>query len=955
MKKSLLGLSVAFALSACGGGGGGDTTTPTPDKPTPSVTKTITGFVSGYTQDTVVVLKAGDEILGQFVPTKSESEAHPRYQFDIKETDVPAGVALSVEAYITAKAETDAATRADDSKDGAANEIDGRLLFKTDLGNRETLFSSDTNNDGIVANTENLALDLAATTTTLSALKIHGESYTDTVKRVGRDNFYAIAGLVHYFTDSDEQGKSVIDTTTVDSSDLLAEVKGIAAKISQYGEGVDALTALLADDDKYSVYLVDGHNESIKAKSDRLKNMPYTDSLRSVIDATFPTRTLTFEGKLIKGLKSPEISIQIGAFENNPYLVGTPQDDYFNNAHKPKRPVNLPVTNKGKTGEVVYPDGESFRLTIELTDPANTFESCQPAHLAPYTNSGGINTNSDPRWFSNAKMDNMQDLLTAIVYDPTTGVEMRSLLGSFCELASRSIDRNQDGVITDIELPALRVSIENSAHAILAERSSLAHHGGAQTTKPVQVDAIQELFSRHPKEQLEFMMAVIAMQITGYDDDAGIVPDNADDFFRTAATLLGIVYDEENRMIGQNHMGGNDRKYQMPEMTVLYNFLSQLEDVSVGMLQSGLNLPDLLKRSTESILKISHFDSDVNRSTALLQDIKDRISWLPDVPQNGLDYTCNTVLEKDQLVGIALRGQGKGWMTLGWSDTKSAKYTIYWDTKPFTDVTKAENQASTSQTLHTLNGLKEYQTYHFIIEHDGTASAPFSVRKGDLGILNKADHGNSDCDPLTGVAVNSHANGYGAMSLLKVGGNGLPIDRQDLHYQVMPFDCVTEVKQGRTWAVPHAVVKDGDRERHWYGIDNRYSFGKDTIVADANFNGFCVNEQGETIKSNMAKECNTDRLVERANTANHCGISNWRLPTAMEMMNITVMHTNHFDRNFFPNMDQNQQLWMAWDSERYKKAAFSLDFNTDTRGSAYLRTDPKQVLLVSDGIRVNKQ
>ncbi|WP_087025156.1 DUF1566 domain-containing protein [Thaumasiovibrio subtropicus] len=992
LKRSLLGLSIAVALSACGGGGGGSngeggSPTPEPVPPTPVVTKTVTGFLSGYAQDTTVRLLAEGKVLLSSTAQTNPGESQPRYQFDVDSELVDEDVSLTLEVvtnYVPKPTDPENIPETKNSTLGTPSDTSNSAttpeyisLFKTEIGTRAELFAFDLNQDGIVEGKEFKSLYLSGTSSVLTALSIETDNnLNETVSRIGREKFLALSAWVHAWTASNEDGNALVDLHKEHANHIShASIRALSLQIDQLiadsgnksnvppaadtsnsNDGATKSTVTPSEPDTPTPMtaneavlafvaerftdeaLITAINAQLTKQTELLANVPYTDVLRELIDSTYSQRSLTLQGEILEsianGAQRPQITIQIGNFKNDPKKV-----DYYDKVDRPKRPVDLAVRSQNKTAETFYPQGNDFTATITLRDTADTFESCSPT---------GMEVRGDYDSFK--QWDNMQDLLTAIVYDPNTGTEMRSFLGAFCEIAT--LDSNKDGVVDSDEMPALKMTLEQAAHAILAERSGLVHHGGKQYATPTSQAAIAQLYNKHPLDQVEFMMTIIAMQIAGADSRTGIVPDSADDFFKTAATLLDLDYSADNRMYG------NPRGNEVPAITVLLNMLQRIEDVSFGLRDNDMTMTQLLAETTREISQLSQFESDKDIGDAIIQKIYNNGAWLPSAPVEGLDSTCQQVMKTDQLRGIGLRGQGEGWMTVGWSPNKnSSEYTLHWDTKPFTKPEDAAYSTTTQKTVVTIDQLEKYTEYHFMISHTGTPSAPFSFRHGDAGLKNaRVVDFDDSCNQALGYAHNSDVNGYRSLNLLKIDEQGAPLERQDLHYQAAPFACVTETQQGRTWAIPNAVQEDGDIVPHFYGAENRYIKGNDITVEDNDFNGFCVDDSGNRLKTDLANQCNTERLVERVNAANYCGINNWRLPNMMELRNIMLTNGETLDDNFFPDMETNREFWFEWTNPYKNEFGYVQQFiNSQQWGKLTPRTTPKNVVLVSDGLNLKQQ
>ena len=83
--------------------------------------------------------------------------------------------------------------------------------------------------------------------------------------------------------------------------------------------------------------------------------------------------------------------------------------------------------------------------------------------------------------------------------------------------------------------------------------------------------------------------------------------------------------------------------------------------------------------------------------------------------------------------------------------------------------------------------------------------------------------------------------------------------------------------------------------------------------------------------------------VDTANSSALCGLSDWRVPTLDEIMNLSYMHkdsTNHIDSHYFPNVTGSTQYWTALPRGNQALAfyqAWSLPQSLATSDEAYLR------------------
>ncbi|POB87128.1 DUF1566 domain-containing protein [Vibrio vulnificus] len=957
--KSLVASTIAGLLTACGGGDGGGSAT----SPATSTKVTLTGFVtpsqatplnSHETTTTEVRLLAGEEIVARSTAKRHAGEHQPRYLLEVDPAKLSDALPLTIEAVSVVyplESSNEVRTSSTATTNTEKTAIREVLLYRNAIGAKKPLLASDKNGDSFITHDEWLPLTFSQTNSLFVALDPSGErSALELMNEHGREKIMAIAALLHTISDPFDSEKQValssLEMEKASLIDALLKHETIAAPLTEGARWIDAVSSVYEQmAQNQAIVLADGWQKRIEDKWIEMHAVEQSNVLREVLDNSYPTRTLVLKGETVSGMKNPQISLQIGSYPNDPLA-----SSHYDNPLKPKRPLLLPITPAGavKSSTSIEGANRQFELRLTLRDTANGFDACQPTGNEVYVY---YDKNEDLTKPSAHPTDNMQDLLTVIAYDPASGVEMRSYLGAFCELASADIDKNQDGIVTADEFPRLKISFENNAHALLAERSGLMHHGGGQYAKPVKQTAIDTLFAKHTPEMLQLMSSIVAMQMASAHNNKLPAIDNASDFFRTAAQLLDLDYNAQYRMYSKSNL--------LPEPFQVIQLLKNVSDVAHHMEDTDTTINNLLKWSAQAFSNLSQFPADTKMASELNTAMDSNTSWLPVEPINGLESICSTEFAQDQIRGIAVRGRGDDWLTLEWQPQGNSGYTLHWDTKPFTNLSEAANQTVAEENIITLTGLTKFTRYYFQIAHKGTPSAQFNVRIGDAGLTNShrfdSDFG---CDPMSGYARNSNADGYQSLSFLKIDAQGERLARQDLPYIATPHSCTVESKTGRTWAVPNSEMEDGDRIRHWYGIDNRYLHGDNLAVNDDQYNGFCVALNGDVYSQDKARQCTVNQLVQRANESKLCGISEWRLPTYEETLNILTLKGKpqlNFDDDYFPSIDGNL-LWMSEHNPALTGYA-----NLLRTTSIAVRTQisqintPHQVMLVSDGLKVDQE
>ncbi|EJL6388907.1 DUF1566 domain-containing protein [Vibrio vulnificus] len=957
--KSLVASTIAGLLTACGGGDGGGSAT----SPATSTKVTLTGFVtpsqatplnSHETTTTEVRLLAGEEIVARSTAKRHAGEHQPRYLLEVDPAKLSDALPLTIEAVSvvypleSANQDRTSSTATTNTEKTAIREV---LLYRNAIGAKKPLLASDKNGDSFITHDEWLPLTFSQTNSLFVALDPSGErSALELMNEHGREKIMAIAALLHTISDPFDSEKQValssLEMEKASLIDALLKHETIAAPLTEGARWTDVVSSVYEQmAQNQAIVLADGWQKRIEDKWIEMHAVEQSNVLREVLDNSYPTRTLVLKGETVSGMKNPQISLQIGSYPNDPLA-----SSHYDNPLKPKRPLLLPITPAGavKSSTSIEGANRQFELRLTLRDTANGFDACQPTGNEVYVY---YDKNEDLTKPSAHPTDNMQDLLTVIAYDPVSGVEMRSYLGAFCELASADIDKNQDGIVTAEEFPRLKISFENNAHALLAERSGLMHHGGGQYAKPVKQTAIDTLFAKHTPEMLQLMSSIVAMQMASAHNNKLPAIDNASDFFRTAAQLLDMDYNAQYRMYSKSNL--------LPEPFQVIQLLKNISDVAHHMEDTNTTINNLLKWSAQAFSNLSQFPADTKMASELNTAMDSNTSWLPAEPINGLESICSTEFAQDQIRGTAVRGRGDDWLTLEWQPQGNSGYTLHWDTKPFTNLSEAANQTVAEENIITLTGLTKFTRYYFQIAHKGTPSAQFNVRIGDAGLTNShrfdSDFG---CDPMSGYARNSNADGYQSLSFLKIDAQGERLARQDLPYIATPHSCTVESKTGRTWAVPNSEMEEGDRIRHWYGIDNRYLHGDNLAVSDDQYNGFCVALNGDVYSQDKARQCTVNQLVQRANESKLCGISEWRLPTYEETLNILTLKGKpqlNFDDDYFPSIDGNL-LWMSEHNPALTGYANLLRTTSiDVRTQISQINTPHQVMLVSDGLKVDQE
>lgn len=615
--KSLVASTIAGLLTACGGGDGGGSAT----SPATSTKVTLTGFVtpsqatplnSHESTTTEVRLLAGEEIVARSTAKRHAGEHQPRYLLEVDPAKLSDALPLTIEAVSvvypleSANQDRTSSTATTNTEKTAIREV---LLYRNAIGAKKPLLAADKNGDSFITHDEWLPLTFSQTNSLFVALDPSGErSALELMDEHGREKIMAIAALLHTISDPFDSEKQValssLEMEKASLIDALLKHETIAASLTEGARWIDVVSSVYEQmAQSQAIVLADGWQKRIEDKWIEMHAVEQSNVLREVLDNSYPTRTLVLKGETVSGMKNPQISLQIGSYPNDPLA-----SSHYDNPLKPKRPLLLPITPAGavKSSTVIEGANRQFELRLTLRDTANGFDACQPTGNEVYVY---YDKNEDLTKPSAHPTDNMQDLLTVIAYDPASGVEMRSYLGAFCELASADIDKNQDGIVTTDEFPRLKISFENNAHALLAERSGLMHHGGGQYAKPVKQAAIDTLFAKHTPEMLQLMSSIVAMQMASAHNNKLPAIDNASDFFRTAAQLLDLDYNAQYRMYSKSNL--------LPEPFQVIQLLKNVSDVAHHMEDTDTTINNLLKWSAQAFSNLSQFPADTKMASEL--------------------------------------------------------------------------------------------------------------------------------------------------------------------------------------------------------------------------------------------------------------------------------------------------------------------------------------------------
>ncbi|HDX8420771.1 TPA: DUF1566 domain-containing protein, partial [Aeromonas hydrophila] len=670
-----------------------------------------------------------------------------------------------------------------------------------------------------------------------------------------------------------------------------------------------------------------------------------------------PHRQLTLQGIFPSRLAEPTITVEIGAKPNHDGL-----NQYYFKPERPIRPLRLPI--RAQDGQMLdglaVKQGNRYSLTLTLPDLNNSFATCQP----------GKSDTSD---------DLMQDTLTLVVQDGQSEVELRSVLGSLCELVKQ--DSNRDGILTAGEFPRLQVGYTSTAQQALLLKTTLsAGMGSFLGWQAWTLAELDQKLKALPRHQVELLAAMVALQAEGelWQQPVNLI--EGTDFRQQLLSWLEINMANEYSTVSRDN--------QIPDLFKLETALA--DNSGLGPLlnnQSDKNISHIIKAAA-GLIRNSESDAPFYPGTSTPG------SWITPYPNSPISAVCQREVLSDQVIGLAILGQGKEqddshWVTLGWQPQEGAsQYRIGWGRTPFEHIEHAEQQASSQQTRITLSGLARYQDYQIrVMGEGGTISAPLHYRAGQLHVADtRITHSMGDddgkrgrdldnrCDPLSGQAVNSNQDGVLGARYIKLDSQGQPLPRQDLSYKQLPFACVADALSGLVWEtkVQH---KDGESSLH----DDKSLFAYDDIQSDNAFNGSCYDPQSGTLVSDRSR-CNLKRQITQVNRSKLCGLGNWRAPSQQEfygIMTLTKENPIALYTRYFPlysglaythgKWNELEGIfygfWTAdvmpvsrpvgtWDKDDGGPDAYKVRPGSDLRGSIARQYQPHYVMLVSDGFKV---
>ncbi len=662
-----------------------------------------------------------------------------------------------------------------------------------------------------------------------------------------------------------------------------------------------------------------------------LQDANHVHPLKPAILALAPERYLKISGRFPKELEQASMSIVLGSRPKPTWEeLGTSPDRHL--------PIDL-IDSENQRHKKLNLSGENrFVTTIVLRDIDNLYAHCQPGLL-------GKNHHTS---------DEMQDTLTIHVRDEKTGVELRSVLGSFCDIAQLDqLQGNKNGVLSYEEFERLNVGYISTAQAALLFKSSLSSWGGPSSIIPLTHQSIIDKYNQLPRKQVELLAAFIALQAKGSLFNATVDVGELGSLYEDLLTLIDIT-------LGGYRLSPDN---SIPSIEDLQNkFANRYAINQVLIANPDVNISHIIQAITQRL-----GDSEVDQyyfPTGIRPG-----SWVTVYPVSAIDVTCQQTMQDSQLVGIRIEGKGQDetghWVTIGWDEQAGASsYTLGWGKNRFEQLIEAQNVLAINEygsmraTISGLDSTKEY--YIRVQSNTGSPSALLSYSPSNIHIADsrviqglagddstRGRDSSSTCDPLTGKAENSNDDGVLGARYLKLDSTGKPLPRQDLNHSILPFACVLDAHTGLVWETKHQ--RGDDEDPTIYDSDNRF------VIQPANgatqFGGTCTKHETNEISTDP-NQCTVTKQVQTFNSVERCGLNNWRMPTLHEAIALVDFNaeSSGIDHHYFPYI---QAMWLdtpSLDATTYLSLSLQ---NQNTLRNDIHHYQP--LMLVSDGFHVEQQ
>lgn len=672
------------------------------------------------------------------------------------------------------------------------------------------------------------------------------------------------------------------------------------------------------------------------------------------LEQYYPHYRLVLNGAFPSQFEPAQIQLQLGLKHNYPAI------GYNYKPELPQRPQTVILIDKQNQHhqQLAIGSGTEFSIEIELADRAGTYQTCQPGIIGPV-------------WENRATLDNMQDTLTVLVENPTTGTVISSVLGSFCELSQLS--SSADGVLDASEFTPLNVGYLSTANHVLLLKTTLASYGSFTTWRPWSLAELEQKFTNFPREHRELLASIVALQAKGELYGAKIDLIETADFPSQLLHFININLAAEYGIVSNNA--------EIPSTHQISTLLAQNAGLGDLFIQrNDLNISHVI---SQAILLLLNSETD----KPLFDSQYTPGSWVSVYPNSHLDLACQIEVQPNQLIGISILGQGKDqdghWVTVGWNKhTDNSVYSIAWSTTQFSQFSDALQQVDNiSEPRITIRGLTQWQDYVIRVDaNDATMSAPLNYRAGQTFIpdtrittgianddANRGRDANSLCDPLSGKATNSHRDGELGAKFLKLNQQGLALKRQDLSLQQQAFSCVVDSQTGLVWETKTPLNKTEDASIH---SDSSY-FAFQEVESDILFKGSCYNPDTQSFSAD-SNICHAQQQIAWVNQEKLCGLENWRLPTQQELyglINLQGDQAYSINQHYFPlssgikttQPDQDPAtkdeyiyhgFWTSDIAPVEADHARVIRPDTQNRSQSAPYRQPHSVMLVSDGFKI---
>ncbi|ANQ15768.1 DUF1566 domain-containing protein [Vibrio natriegens] len=658
--------------------------------------------------------------------------------------------------------------------------------------------------------------------------------------------------------------------------------------------------------------------------------------LKHSILAIAPERQLQISGRFPKELEQVSLSIILGS-RHSPGKDSVLYDD---SGRYPLRhqPVSL-ISSTGQRHHSLDLSAESsFVTTIALRDIDNNYARCAPGKLDEF----GYEYTADE----------MQDTLTIHLRDEKTSVELRSVLGSFCEIANLDTQQgNSNGVLEHDEFQRLNVGYISTAQSAMLLKSGISSAGSLAYLVPQNNEQIIEKYNQMPRQQVELLASFLALQAKGELFSSLVNLSERANLYEDLLALLNIDL-SKYRVSDSN---------AYPTIETLLNRIASNYAIGQVLIENiDVNISHIVQAMT-SLLGDSepdqyYFPSGVRPG-----------NWVTVYPVNSLDASCQSLVDENQLLGLRIEGRGEdasgSWVTIGWdSQPGASSYTLAWGEDSFTQLAYAQNTLPTEKQRATISGLDLNTQYYLRVQSNiGSPSAQmtYSPRRihtadsratnGLVGDDSSRGRDNSfACDPLTGKDENSNKDGLLGARYVKLDQQGKPLARQDLSYNTQPFACVLDAHTGLVWETKHRRKEEDPYSV--YDSDNQFII--QPVEEATEFSATCT-EHGSNEVSTNPHQCTVANQIQWFDKEIRCGLSNWRLPTLQESVSILNFgNPRKFGKNlpanvdtqYFPNM---QTMWL--DAENLNSTE-NLVLNTVNFGTYHKSIGlSNSLILVSDG------